>query len=219
MRPPARDIAQVRSFNRLVTRQVGALQDRYLDRRPLGEARVLFEIGSRGATARDVRARLGLDSGYLSRLIRSLERAGLVTSGRDPGDGRTTRLRLTAAGEAEMRDLDRMSDALAASVLAPLDDAERERLLRAQAEVRRLLAVSMVSVAEADPRSADARWCLARYFEELGERFRAGFTRRGRCRPTPPTSSRPTARSCSRGSTASRRAAARSSGSTTRPAS
>ena len=175
MRPPARDIAQVRSFNRLVTRQVGALQDRYLDRRPLGEARVLFEIGSRGATARDVRARLGLDSGYLSRLIRSLERAGLVTSGRDPGDGRTTRLRLTAAGEAEMHDLDRMSDALAASVLAPLDDAERERLLRAQAEVRRLLAVSMVSVAEADPRSADARWCLARYFEELGERFRAGF--------------------------------------------
>ena len=175
MRPPARDIAQVRSFNRLVTRQVGALQDRYLDRRPLGEARVLFEIGSRGATARDVRARLGLDSGYLSRLIRSLERAGLVTSGRDPGDGRTTRLRLTAAGEAEMRDLDRMSDALAASVLAPLDEAERERLLRAQAEVRRLLAVSMVSVAEDDPRSADARWCLARYFEELGERFRAGF--------------------------------------------
>ena len=98
-----------------------------------------------------------------------------MTSGRDPGDGRTTRLRLTAAGEAEMRDLDRMSDALAASVLAPLDEAERERLLRAQAEVRRLLAVSMVSVAEDDPRSADARWCLARYFEELGERFRAGF--------------------------------------------
>ena len=175
MRPSARDIAQVRSFNRLVTSQVGALQDRYLDRRPLGEARVLFEIGTRGATARDVRARLGLDSGYLSRLIRSLERDGLVSSSRDPADGRATRLRLTPAGESEMRDLDRMSDALAASVLAPLGDAERERLLRAQAEVRRLLAVSMVSVAEEDPRSADARWCLARYFEELGERFRAGF--------------------------------------------
>ena len=62
MRPPARDIAQVRSFNRLVTRQVGALQDRYLDRRPLGEARVLFEIGARGATARDVRAKYELRS-------------------------------------------------------------------------------------------------------------------------------------------------------------
>ena len=61
------EIALVRSFNRLVTRQVGALNDRYLGRRPLGEARVLFEIGSNGATPRDVRARLGLDSGYLSR--------------------------------------------------------------------------------------------------------------------------------------------------------
>ena len=75
------DIALVRSFNRLVTRQVGALNDRYLGHRPLGEARVLFEIGPDGATPRDVRARLGLDSGYLSRMIRSLERDGLVESG------------------------------------------------------------------------------------------------------------------------------------------
>ncbi len=76
------DIARVRSFNRLVTRQVGALNDRYLGHRPLGEARVLFEIGSDGATPRDVRARLGLDSGYVSRLIGSLQREGLVESGR-----------------------------------------------------------------------------------------------------------------------------------------
>ena len=72
------DIAQTRSFNRLVTRQVGALNDRYLGRRPLGELRVLFEIGLDGATPRDVRARLGLDSGYVSRMVRALEarRAG-----------------------------------------------------------------------------------------------------------------------------------------------
>ena len=175
MSPSTREIAQVRSFNRLVTSQVGALQDRYLGRRPLGEARVLFEIGTRGATARDVRARLGLDSGYLSRLLRSLERDGLVTSAPDAADGRTTRLALSAAGAAEMHELDRLSDELAASVLAPLDDAERERLLRAQAEVRRLLAVSMVAIEDADPSGLDARWCLDRYFEELAERFRAGF--------------------------------------------
>ena len=89
------DVAQVRSFNRLVTRQVGALYDRYLGHRPLGEARVLFEIGLDGATPRDVRARLGLDSGYLSRLIRSLERDGLVEHSPDPVDG-GTRSRLSA---------------------------------------------------------------------------------------------------------------------------
>jgi DNA-binding MarR family transcriptional regulator/N-acetylglutamate synthase-like GNAT family acetyltransferase len=169
------DIALVRSFNRLVTRQVGALNDRYLGRRPLGESRVLFEIGPDGATARDVRARLGLDSGYLSRMIRSLERDGLVEKRANPADRRTTRLCLTPAGRSEMRDLDRISDELAASTLAPLTDEQRERLLRAQAEVRHLLAISMVAIAAEDPSSADARWCLTHYFAELRERFEDAF--------------------------------------------
>ena len=173
--PTQQDIALVRSFNRLVTRQVGALNDRYLGRRPLGESRVLFEIGAEGATVRDVRARLGLDSGYLSRMIRSLERDGLVEKRPDPADRRTTRLSLTPAGRSEMRDLDRISDELAASALAPLSDEQRERLLRAQAEVRHLLAISMVAIAAEDPSSADARWCLAHYFKELGERFQDPF--------------------------------------------
>ena len=145
------DIASVRSFNRLVTRQVGALNDRYLGRRPLGESRVLFEIGSGGRTPRDVRARLGLDSGYLSRMIGSLQRDGLVEERPNPADGRTKRLCLTAAGRREMRELDWISDELAASVLAPLTPEQRARLLRAQAEVRRLLAISMVSIRVEDP--------------------------------------------------------------------
>ena len=169
------DIASVRSFNRLVTRQVGALNDRYLGRRPLGESRVLFEIGSAGATPRDVRARLGLDSGYLSRMIGSLQRDGLVEERPNPADGRTKRLCLTAAGRREMRELDRISDELAASALAPLTDEQRARLLRAQAEVRRLLAISMVGIALEDPASADSRWCLAHYFAELAERFEEPF--------------------------------------------
>lgn len=169
------DLALVRSFNRLVSRQIGALHDRYLGHRPLGEARVLFEIGHDGATPRDVRARLGLDSGYLSRMIRALERDGLVEHDPHPADGRTRRLRLTAAGREEMRDLDRISDELAASMLAPLTDEQRARLLRAQAEVRRLLAVSAIAVAAEDPTSSDARWCLGHYFAELGERFEEGF--------------------------------------------
>jgi DNA-binding MarR family transcriptional regulator/N-acetylglutamate synthase-like GNAT family acetyltransferase len=169
------EVAQVRSFNRLITRQVGALEERYLGHRPLGELRVLFEIGSAGATPRDVRARLGLDSGYLSRLIGALERDGLVERHPNPADRRTALLRLTASGREEMDELDAASDDLARQVLAPLTPEQRERLLRAQAEVRRLLAVSMVAIERADPASADARWCLGHYFAELAERFEEGF--------------------------------------------
>jgi DNA-binding MarR family transcriptional regulator/predicted N-acetyltransferase YhbS len=135
---------------------------------------VLFEIGHDGATPRDIRARLGLDSGYLARLLRALERDGLVAE--QPGaDRRTKRLTLTAAGRAEMAELDFISDELAAATLAPLSAEQRERLLRAQAEVRRLLAISMVSIAPEDPGSADARWCLNHYFAELAERFEEPF--------------------------------------------
>jgi GNAT superfamily N-acetyltransferase len=74
-----------------------------------------------------------------------------------------------------MRELDRISDELAASVLAPLDAEQRERLLRAQAEVRRLLAVSMVRIEREDESSSDARWCLGHYFAELAERFEDSF--------------------------------------------
>lgn len=170
------EIARVRSFNRLVTRQVGALSDRYLGRLPLGEARVLFEIGSAGrATPRDVRARLGLDSGYLSRVLASLKRHGFVAETPDPRDRRTKRLRLTAAGRAEQRKMDEASNALAAATLEPLTDDQRERLLRAEEEVRRLLALSMFTVGLEDPSSSDARWCLDHYYTELDERFDEGF--------------------------------------------
>ena len=171
----AQDIARVRRFNRLVTRQAGALQDRYFGHRPLGELRVLFEIGERGATPRDLRARLGLDSGYVSRMIGSLRRAGLIEAKPDPADRRTKRLRVTAAGREEMRELDRITDELAAGVLAPLSDAQRTRLLHAQAEVQHLLAISMVTIERVDPGSADARWCIEHYFAELRERFEKSF--------------------------------------------
>lgn len=165
----------MRSFNRLVTRQAGVVGDRYLGRRPFGEYRVLFEIGLDGATPRDLRARLGLDSGYLARMVGALRRDGLVEARAHPADRRTKRLALTRAGRAELRRLDRISDEHAAAVLAPLDAEQRERLLRAQDEVRRLLAVSMFSIEPQDPTSADARWCLAHYYAELAERFEEGF--------------------------------------------
>src|SRR5215217_4167523 len=171
----AHDIARARSFNRLVARHIGALNGSYMGHRQLGELRVLFEIGDHGATPRDIRTRLGLDSGYVSRVIASLRRDGLITSQTDPGDRRTNRLRATAAGRAEMRELDRLTDQLVASTLVALSEEQRERLLRAQDEVRRLLAVAMVSLEPEDPASPHARWCLDHYFAELGERFEEQF--------------------------------------------
>jgi DNA-binding MarR family transcriptional regulator len=170
------EVAQVRRFNRAVTQRVGALHDHYLARdRPLGEARVLWEIGPDGCDVRTLRARLDLDSGYLSRLLRSLEAAGLVAVGAGDGDRRVRRARLTAAGRAERELLDDRSEALAAGMLAPLSAAQRDRLVAAMAEVERLLTASLVEVEPTDPGHRDARWCLAEYMAELDRRFDVGF--------------------------------------------
>src|SRR5215510_9193891 len=99
-------IRRVRSFNRTVTERVGALHDRFLGRRrPLAEARLLWEVGVRGADVRELRARLSLDSGYASRLLRSLERQRLVALEPSRADRRVRRVRLTAAGRAERAEL------------------------------------------------------------------------------------------------------------------
>jgi DNA-binding MarR family transcriptional regulator/GNAT superfamily N-acetyltransferase len=169
-------VGQVRSFNRTVTQRIGALDDAFLARgRPLGQARLLWEIGQHGARIRDLRTRLDLDSGYLSRLLRSLEDDGLVTIGRSRSDGRVRIARLTSAGLAERAEYDRRSDDAAAAILGPLTFAQRARLAAAMAEVERLLTASAIQINALDSRHPDARACLAAYFAELGERFDAGF--------------------------------------------
>ncbi|MGO1052731.1 bifunctional helix-turn-helix transcriptional regulator/GNAT family N-acetyltransferase [Crossiella sp. CA198] len=169
-------IERVRRFNRTVTQRLGALDEAYLARnRPLGQCRVLWEIGPGGREVRELRARLDLDSGYLSRMLRALGAEGLVEVGADPVDGRVRMVRLTAAGLAERAELDRLSDELAASMLAPLNESQRDRLSAAMGEVERLLAASMVEVAVADPASPGARHCLHAYFADLAARFDDGF--------------------------------------------
>ena len=167
-------VEQVRSFNRTVTERVGALQDSYLaTERPLGADRVLWEIGD-GTDLRALRSRLGLDSGYLSRLIGSLQREGLVET--TPGEDKRVRaVRLTAAGRAEREALDRRSDALAESLLAPLSETQRQRLVDAMATVERLLTAGLVEIAQEDMASPDAQYCLGEYFKELDARFEGGF--------------------------------------------
>jgi DNA-binding MarR family transcriptional regulator/GNAT superfamily N-acetyltransferase len=169
-------ISQVRRFNRTVTQRVGALNDRFLSRdRSLGEARLLWEIGAEGRDVRSLRTQLGLDSGYLSRLLRSLEAAGLVTVGPSESDKRVRIARLTRSGSAERAVLDKRSDELAASLLAPLSVRQSARMVAAMTEVERLLSVSMVEVAPIEPAHPHAQHCLHEYFSELDRRFDTGF--------------------------------------------
>jgi DNA-binding MarR family transcriptional regulator/GNAT superfamily N-acetyltransferase len=169
-------VAEVRRFNRTVTAQVGALDDRFLGRgRPLGEARLLWEIGPEGCALRALRARLGLDSGYLSRLLRSLEAAGLVTVVPDDADRRTRVVRPTPAGLAERRTLDRRSDDLAWSLLEPLSRPQQDELVAAMRKVELLLTAASVEIGPVDPTHPGARRCLAAYFAELDRRSESGF--------------------------------------------
>jgi DNA-binding MarR family transcriptional regulator len=169
-------IDQVRRFNRTVAEGIGALEDHFLGRsRPLGEARLLWEIGPDGADVRDLRGRLRLDSGYVSRLLRSLEKQRLLTVRVNAGDRRIRRAVLTKRGIAERRELDDRSDAVALRMLEPLGDKQRETFLSAIAEVERLLQASMVHFDVEDPATATSRWCLSQYFAELNERFDIGF--------------------------------------------
>ena len=169
-------VDQVRRFNRTVTERVGALNDHFLGRgRPLGEARVLWEVGLDGCELRVLRSRLGLDSGYLSRLLRSLEAAGLVEVVGAVSDRRVRVARLTAAGRAERAALDERADEVARSLLAPLGSRQRERLVAGMREVERLLNSASVQITAVDPEHRDARYCLGRYVDELNRRSARGF--------------------------------------------
>jgi DNA-binding MarR family transcriptional regulator/GNAT superfamily N-acetyltransferase len=172
----AGQVAQVRRFNRAVTQRIGALNEDYLARgRPLAEARVLWEIGEEGCEVRALRSRLGLDSGHASRLLRSLERDGLIEVTTGPGDQRARAAKLTPVGRAERAELDCRSEELAGSILEPLDSGQRERLVGAMREVERLLTTALVEIRQVDPTVADARECLRSYFAELERRSSLPF--------------------------------------------
>jgi DNA-binding MarR family transcriptional regulator len=169
-------VQRVRRFHRLVTQRIGALETSYLHRgRPLGEARVLYEIGPDGGEVRALREKLGLDSGYVSRLLRSLEQQGLVQVRNDRGDGRVRRASLTRRGRGEFKAYDRASDALAQSILAPLSPTRQHRLVAAMADVERLIRAAAIDIRVEPPDSRDGRWCLEAYFNELAARFETGF--------------------------------------------
>lgn len=169
-------MGQVRRFNRLVTRRIGVLDEEYLGRaRPLGASRVLWEVSADGVDVRELRSRLGLDSGYLSRLLTRLGDEQLVALSPDKADNRVRRVRLTARGRREREALDSRSDELAASLLSPLSPGQRERLLSAMGQVSELLTAGLAELRAVDPADPAVQECWLAYFATLAERFDAGF--------------------------------------------
>ncbi|MFG3313496.1 GNAT family N-acetyltransferase [Streptomyces albidoflavus] len=171
-------VEQVRRFSRTTAERIGVLHEHHLGgTRPYGQARLLWQLGDDGGPhdVRTVRDRLGLDSGYLSRLLRALEGDGLVALAPHPDDRRVRTVRLTEAGRRERARLDERSDAHAAALLAPLSPDRRTELTDAMAKVERLLTAATVTLDPLDPDHPDAAYCLRAYAAELAELFAEGF--------------------------------------------
>lgn len=134
-------VQRVRAFNRFYTRMVGALDEGHLESAySLAEVRVLFELAHREKpTATEIGAALGLDAGYLSRLLTGLVRRKLVRRQRSTADARQSHLQLTASGRAVMGQLEDRASADVARWLAPLDAAQQHALTDAMDRIQSVL--------------------------------------------------------------------------------
>jgi DNA-binding MarR family transcriptional regulator/GNAT superfamily N-acetyltransferase len=167
-------VSRVRRYNRAVTSAVGALDTSFLGRgRPLGAALVLNAIGHGRSDVAEIRDYLGLDSGLMSRLLRSLEDEGLVETIAHEDDARRRVATLTRSGRREFAAYEALSNAQAEGFLA--QHSQREALLAAMDLIASALTRERVTLDEMGPRSEQARYCLGEYYGELGRRFKQGF--------------------------------------------
>jgi DNA-binding MarR family transcriptional regulator/predicted N-acetyltransferase YhbS len=177
----ARDrIAAVRRFNRFYTQRIGVLRQPWLDSPfSLTEARVLYEIGQRaGVTASEIGDELGLDAGYLSRMLRRFHRDGLIRKQVSPDDGRQTLLSMTARGRKALAPLEAHTLAQVGAMLAQLPPDGQDRLVAAMGTVETLLARAPAQGLMAqgfilrEPRAGDYGWIVTRhavlYAQEYG---------------------------------------------------
>lgn len=166
------DTATLRRFNRAWSQRVGALEESFLGTgRSLGASRLLFEIGAQGTGVLELRRRLGLDSGYLSRLLHGLEDEGLVVVRADPADQRRRRVVPTAKGRQAVARLDDRSEERAAELLGRLGPSQRRRLDEALATAELLIRAATVTLQPVDVRAPEAVDAVRSYFAEIGERF------------------------------------------------
>lgn len=179
----AGQVEAVRRFNRFYTRQIGLLDEGLARSRfSLAEARVLYEVAHRErTTASELCAELGLDAGYLSRILRGLQRDGLISRGRSPADGRQKLLTLTGRGREEFARLDAGSREEVEALLGALAAWDRERLMRSMEAIRSVLGDAEPGDREHDtaaafrlrgPEPGDIGWVLERnavlYHQEYG---------------------------------------------------
>jgi DNA-binding MarR family transcriptional regulator/GNAT superfamily N-acetyltransferase len=167
-------ISRVRRFNRAVTSEVGALDTSFLGRgRPLGAARVLNAIGHGRGDVAELRDYLGLDSGLMSRLLRSLEDEDLIETLPHPDDARRRIAKLTRTGRQEFNAYETLSNSQAEMLIAR--HSKPELLLAAMDMIASAFGRARISIEEVDPRGDEARYCLSEYYSELSRRFKGGF--------------------------------------------
>jgi DNA-binding MarR family transcriptional regulator/ribosomal protein S18 acetylase RimI-like enzyme len=177
-------IEAIRRFNRFYTRRIGVLREGLLESPySLAEVRVLYELAHRPAvTARELAQDLGLDAGYLSRILQGFVRRGFVRRETSPTDARRRLLSLTSDGKRAFAPLERRSAKEVAAMLAPLSESARERLTGAMKAIERALepdAPPSGALVLRTHRPGDIGWVVQAhgeiYFREYGwdERFEA----------------------------------------------
>ena len=163
-------IAAVRRFNRFYTQAIGVLHEGWLDSPfSLAEARVLYELARLGtATATDLIAALGLDAGYLSRILRAFEKRGLVSRKPSPNDKRQSLVSLTARGRKAFAPLERKTVDDIAAMLKTMPERDQQRLIAAMDEVQALVGAEPKPEASfilRPPRHGDFGWIVAAHGE------------------------------------------------------
>ncbi|HEY1897488.1 MAG TPA: helix-turn-helix domain-containing GNAT family N-acetyltransferase [Terracidiphilus sp.] len=168
----AEQVSAVREFNRFYTARLGLLRRRHLDGDfSLTESRILYEIGNcPRITASVLRETLGLDAGYISRLLASLTRRRLVRQTTSKSDGREKQLTLTTLGEKALARINERSAAQVEEMLAKVDATDRQTIVTSLERVRRILsgnAIPAVRIERLTAVDADALAILEEYYEAV----------------------------------------------------
>jgi DNA-binding MarR family transcriptional regulator/GNAT superfamily N-acetyltransferase len=164
----------VRRFNRFYTRQLGLLHEHLLDSEfSLTEARILYELAHRPTlTTSNLCRELGLNSGYLSRVIAGFEKKGLIEKTRSPDDARVAQLQLTDKGHATFEPLNDASRCEVIAMLNRLSEPEQHQLVDAMGQIEGLLSETVPSYLLRDPQPGDMGWIVHRqgvlYAQEYG---------------------------------------------------